>query len=256
MPRLRRGSLVSVVAVVFATIGVPEARDFLCARQRFASRTGLPVEHHRYRHQLRRIGCRATGEERTKDIIAKTGADVERLPTSNEKYQVGQTVEGTVDRIFYPAGIFVDIGCERNGLLEWGELKDGYPTKDASFDEGRRIEARILSNDGEAIFLTKRSGELERPPKPAKGSDNTDFKPFEDVASQEWLDAKLGNMKINGAFVYVEPPGGGSPATGYIRAQDLTNEFKAKAIRGMDLKVRVQKANAAEGQLWVTMKES
>eukprot|EP00913_Durusdinium_trenchii_P029695 g27832.t1 len=83
------------------------------------------------------------------------------------QFEVGQVVEGPV-RDVWRSFAFIDIGAERDAKLELSELEDGFSGKSlkAVLFREELVQSRVLEvGQNGAIWLTRRSGSLSRPPR-------------------------------------------------------------------------------------------
>ncbi|CAK9023761.1 unnamed protein product [Durusdinium trenchii] len=86
--------------------------------------------------------------------------------TPLEDLKVGEEVDGRVIKKFFPNGWFVNIGATKDAFLEFEEAFDGFPPqKFSTWRKGASLSARILEIHDGKIYITVRSGSLERPPR-------------------------------------------------------------------------------------------
>lgn len=192
---------------------------------------------------------------------AATIAELTEKLSQPEDFEVGQNVSGRVMATQFrgPSLAYVDIGADKDAVLEYGEMEDGFPTKRDPVRKGKQISARILEFNEEAdrFYLTMRSGDLSRPPRIKKSEENHDPESLRLVASEEWLDAEVLGIFTFGVFVNVTPSwGGGDPVFALLPKSEFSADFGSdpeKAIRGGKIKVRKLGLND-RGELRVTMK--
>ncbi|CAJ1397460.1 unnamed protein product [Effrenium voratum] len=118
----------------------------------------------------------------------------ERFPL--QALNIGQMVEGRVTYMNVRGAslAYVDIGAEKDAVLEYGEMEDGFPSKLTPVRKGSKVETRVLEYDEDLdrLYLTRRSGSLSRPARLAKAEENHDPEPLRRVAESEFLDAEAG----------------------------------------------------------------
>ncbi|CAJ1452084.1 unnamed protein product [Effrenium voratum] len=183
----------------------------------------------------------------------------ERFPL--QALNIGQMVEGRVTYMNVRGAslAYVDIGAEKDAVLEYGEMEDGFPSKLTPVRKGSKVETRVLEYDEDLdrLYLTRRSGSLSRPARLAKAEENHDPEPLRRVAESEFLDAEVVGIHTFGVFVNVFPSWGErQPVFALLHKKEFAGGFAQdpeKAIRGGKIKVRKLATNQ-RGELKVTMK--
>eukprot|EP00439_Symbiodinium_sp_Y106_P007600 s4736_g1.t1 len=151
--------------------------------------------------------------------------------TESDYFEVGQNVSGRVMATQFrgPSLAYVDIGADKDAVLEYGEMEDGFPTKRDPLRKGKQIYARILefNEESDRFYLTMRSGDLSRPPRIKKSEENHDPESLRLVASEEWLDAEVG---LEVVITLPEPP--------TVRAMaSMEDRIKVRILRGLSSRV-------------------
>jgi len=170
--------------------------------------------------------------------------------------EVGQTVRGIMKKRFSKNGFFVDIGAERPGLLESGEIEDGFPTEetwdkyvDMCHLKDEYFDLRVLEKSEDTLYLTLRSGDLTRPAR--RRLPNLDDS-FRDLSSDAWIESQVGGVYPYGVFVTVKHPTSGVEQMVLVRKSELTESFQDDCIRGCTARIRLFPDE--EGRLCGTMK--
>eukprot|EP00930_Biecheleria_cincta_P064172 TRINITY_DN49722_c0_g1_i1.p1 TRINITY_DN49722_c0_g1~~TRINITY_DN49722_c0_g1_i1.p1 ORF type:complete len:261 (-),score=55.08 TRINITY_DN49722_c0_g1_i1:276-1058(-) len=169
--------------------------------------------------------------------------------------EVGQEVDGVVVRGFGFLGYFVDIGAESNGLLEFEELVDGFPSKDEELRKGEFVTARVLETDGINFYLTRRTGDLARPPRFREKHTQEDVEAFQGVHDDEWLQGEVAGMWAKGVWVKITPPSGGWPVRSLVKPEDFTDGFAKTVFPGMKVMVRVTGVDVPQKRIDITMRD-
>lgn len=177
----------------------------------------------------------------------------ERIPVS--ELEVGQEVDGMVRRDFGFVGYFIDVGAEKNGLLEFEELVDGFPSKDDYLRKGDFVTARVLETDGENIYLTRRTGDLTRPPRFRQKPEPEDIEAFSGVPNDEWLQGVIAGMWAKGVWVKIAPPSGGRPVRSLVKREEFTGDFEKEVFPGMNVMVRVTGVDVPQKRIDITMRD-
>lgn len=197
----------------------------------------------------------AAAEDSEGEIKRPQGVTIGKEKKSVADLVQGQLLTGTVKNIFRGAGFFIDVGMDRNGLLEVGEILDeGFPTRGRrTLEIGEQITARVLSTEGGLLYLTLRGGSLERPKRFRFGK--PDVSGFKSVGPEEWLEVQVDRMQFWGLFVQAVPPGGGEPQEGIIHRDDFGSTIERKVKLGSTLRVRLKSVDSAQQVLAFTTKE-
>eukprot|EP00933_Yihiella_yeosuensis_P082740 TRINITY_DN96731_c0_g1_i1.p1 TRINITY_DN96731_c0_g1~~TRINITY_DN96731_c0_g1_i1.p1 ORF type:complete len:257 (+),score=31.39 TRINITY_DN96731_c0_g1_i1:28-798(+) len=194
------------------------------------------------------------------------------LPLSH--FEVGQNIEGTVVQIYCPSGVSVDVGCEETlGFLEVEEFQDGFPLDGPfSFKPGEKVNVRVLDVNPNAkledhgepdprgdhgntgkLHLTRRSGDLRRPPRYIADTQRcANLEPFTKISSDTWLDGEVVMLSSWAAFLKIEAPCG-EPFVGILSKEDFRGDFAATAIRGSHFQVRIKQLDIQCRRLLLTM---
>lgn len=206
---------------------------------------------------LRRIAFfhrTATAEEQ-EEVDEAVEEDVEEKLLVSE-LEVGQEVDGVVVNRLNSVGFFIDIGAEKHGLLEFDELVDGFTTKNDYLRKADFVTAaRVLEIDGRNFYLTRRTGELARPPRFRQKLSPEDVEAFEGVPSDTWLQGEVAGMWAKGVWVKIAPPSGGKPIGGLLKREDFTDGLENEIVRGMKVMVRVTGVDAPQKRVDVSMRD-
>jgi len=169
--------------------------------------------------------------------------------------KVGQELEGTVAR-HMQFGAFVNVGAEREGLVETEELSDGLPMK--KLRTGAKVTARVLKVEDGKFWLTLRSGDLARPYRdisPETWKD-IDLSPFAGIPADQWLDGEVHSIFIGrGVFISVKIPGTDKLAKGLLTKEEFVEGMVDNIHFGMKLRVRVLACDVEKGRLDFTVKD-
>jgi len=157
--------------------------------------------------------------------------------------QPGMLLDGTVDKVYFPAGVIVDVGCERNGMLEVGEFSGGFPINGIPFKKGDKIKVRVLSVDKKKFYLTMRDGDLMRAPRRRTSrTPKQNVRPYE--GREDWLLGDIDHMSAFGIFIRIyDEDGDGDPVFGLLPKANMDEEFAKQAVIGGCVKVRVAKVD-------------
>eukprot|EP00419_Tripos_fusus_P000010 CAMPEP_0172679982 /NCGR_PEP_ID=MMETSP1074-20121228/16437_1 /TAXON_ID=2916 /ORGANISM="Ceratium fusus, Strain PA161109" /LENGTH=638 /DNA_ID=CAMNT_0013498231 /DNA_START=66 /DNA_END=1982 /DNA_ORIENTATION=+ len=197
----------------------------------------------------------------TKKTIRATPT-TKRIPAANANgtfqiadLDIGQELRGVVTGK-NSGGVYVNVGAETNGYLRAQELEDeGIPRRIPKI--GEEMSVRVLSKNETYIWLTRRSGELERPPM----VDHLDLTAasFKDLRTTEWFDAEVVGMTLSGVILRATHPEGGEPASAYLDRLNFADDFGKKAKLGDKVRVRKKRVqHDVKNQrdfLFVSMKE-
>lgn len=173
--------------------------------------------------------------------------------------KVGQTVEGKVRKVG-TMGVFVDIGAKKKeGLIEVGEwLEEGGFPED--FQEaakkmiGQRISARVLRVQGTNLFLTRRSGAIERPQLHKGQNKEEDIMSFAEVSPGKWFSGQVIGMAPWGVYVsFREWPGG--RVQGLVHKSTFPDGFASEASIGQRVSVRIVSVDPAKKAIALSMRK-
>eukprot|EP00933_Yihiella_yeosuensis_P012724 TRINITY_DN12179_c0_g1_i1.p1 TRINITY_DN12179_c0_g1~~TRINITY_DN12179_c0_g1_i1.p1 ORF type:complete len:464 (+),score=119.30 TRINITY_DN12179_c0_g1_i1:198-1589(+) len=169
----------------------------------------------------------------------------EKMDVDTNDLEVGQTVTGRLAEES-AAGFWMDIGAPDNAFLPWGEIADTYSKQASAPPSDTDIEMRVLriaearsggKVDGvNTVFLTARSGSLERPALSASGNSEAVKDAMANVDSQ-WFDGTVAQLNKDAALVQFQAPND-ETAVGYVRKRLFTADFKENAFPGMSVRVR------------------
>eukprot|EP00929_Paragymnodinium_shiwhaense_P050278 TRINITY_DN25322_c0_g1_i1.p1 TRINITY_DN25322_c0_g1~~TRINITY_DN25322_c0_g1_i1.p1 ORF type:complete len:284 (-),score=33.68 TRINITY_DN25322_c0_g1_i1:203-991(-) len=199
---------------------------------------------------------RMRGEKKVKFDYTKRAEGVnpfKKTSFDSPAFREGQWVSGTVDRVYKQTMAFVDVGAVEHATLDIGEWTDGFVMPEERLYPGDCVACRVLSNDGNTMKLTLRSGSLERdrPAQNARG----DVADFADVSEEVWLDGKVTGITAWGVIIDVAPPNGGKLHAGKVHYKNFNPSFQHDCHYGVPVKVRVAGVNKFKNSLELTMKE-
>uniref|UniRef100_A0A7S4QQK7 S1 motif domain-containing protein n=1 Tax=Alexandrium monilatum TaxID=311494 RepID=A0A7S4QQK7_9DINO len=168
-----------------------------------------------------------------------------------EDFTPGEEVSGIVKAFVRNNGYVVDIGAKIAAHLEACEMRDGFPLE-GWLQKGQAITARVLdvSKAERRIHLTRRSGDLARPPR-ILAPKRSDLGPFAEAGSEDWFEGVVNQMAFFGVYVRIEPPGGGRPVEGLLHKNSFAKGFADEVARGSRVSVRVEKLEGKN--LYLTM---
>jgi len=182
----------------------------------------------------------------------KRGSDPTKLAT----LRVGDEVHGTVTKVLGRGGIFVDVGFGKDGFIEAGELRDGFPIDGLKFRKGTKITGlRVLRVSKGKLWLTLRIGSLERGPRiklPKLCREHVQA--FEGVPQDQWLTGIVNDISTLGVFVVVKPQRIGQQVSAFLHPSEFTNGYEDEAILGGTVGVRILSIDVAAGSIRLTMK--
>lgn len=193
-------------------------------------------------------------EEHARGGVIAREAEFKGVPVSY--LEVGQELQGTVVKKYFPGGVLVDVGAEHNGMLEVGEFGDGFPMDGIPYGKGDEIVVRVLTKEEQTnkFYLTMRKGSLERPPRRrTKGTRSQDVSAF--IGRQEWFEGEIDHMSAFGVYVRLESPGGDEPVVGLVSKNCFEEGFAKKAAIGAKVRVRVAKVDPVKKYVDLTMLE-
>ncbi|CAE7828163.1 unnamed protein product [Symbiodinium sp. CCMP2592] len=157
------------------------------------------------------------------NFAAPGGAD-DRIPL--ESLKVGTEVDAQILSKHRFSGWFVNIGTDRSAFLEFEEACDGFPTEGMNtWFRGSTLTARVLENDGEKIWLTTRSGSLERPKRFRTPPEESQIAEFSGISSEEWVDAEVCGMFPKGAWVRMTTPSTRTDFRCLLRKEHFTDSL-------------------------------
>jgi len=159
-------------------------------------------------------------------------------------FEPGEAVEGVVKSWVGTTGYTVDIGARRGAYLEACEMCDGFPS--TLLEKGDKVTARILdvTSAPDRIYITRRSGDLDRPERVPPPED-PDVQPFGEAGASDWFEGVVNQMVFFGVYVRVDPPGGSGPVEGLLHKSKFLGSFADEAFRGMRVAVRVERVEKA-----------
>lgn len=174
----------------------------------------------------------------------------DRMPVS--QIEVGQSFEGVVTK-FLRRGCFVDIGAERDGYMIAAEFTDGFPSNVSDLQEGCKVTVRVLSVADDTFSLTRRAGDLARPPVKEAPKPN-DVTGFMGVDEDMWFNGEVNAITTYAVFLLVTPPMGGQISGAQLNKKDFAEGFASSVRIGDTVRVRIKELKVLKRQLWVTMK--
>ena len=177
-----------------------------------------------------------------------------RIPLKDLK--VGEEVDGRVKGRYRSMGWFVDIGAIKDAFMEFEECCEGFPpNKMFTWRNGDSLTVRILELDDDRVYLTKRGGSLERPPRFRQSPSVKDVEAYRDVDANELIDASICGMSPNGIWLRLPSRAGdeGQDFRTLLRAEHCKESVKSTASLGMTVPVRVTGIDQEKNQVLVTM---
>eukprot|EP00929_Paragymnodinium_shiwhaense_P009065 TRINITY_DN113111_c0_g1_i1.p1 TRINITY_DN113111_c0_g1~~TRINITY_DN113111_c0_g1_i1.p1 ORF type:complete len:600 (-),score=162.08 TRINITY_DN113111_c0_g1_i1:32-1831(-) len=163
-----------------------------------------------------------------------------------------------------PYGVFVEVdppaldGQESSqarglGLVHRSELVDGFGKfTSEQVKVGQEVDVRVISVDADNNRLA-----LSMRPRQRGSQSMEDVSAFE--GHEGWLTGMVSSITKYGAFVDVEPPGGGVAARGLVHITQLKDGFvkdvNDEVVLGEEVKVRVVSVDTSKGRLLLSMKD-
>ncbi|CAJ1363208.1 unnamed protein product [Effrenium voratum] len=174
-----------------------------------------------------------------------------RIPP--EQLSAGDTVDGRIRKRHFFQGWWVDIGATTDALLEFEEAADGYPEGGMkTWCKMDSLSARVLAVDAEKnkIWITCRSGPLDRPPQFRQSPTEEDIKAFSDVPEAEWLDGEVCGLGPNGAWIRLRHSG--RDCRTLLPRKHFPESLIQSAHLGMKVPVRVTDIDVEKRRLFIS----
>lgn len=168
--------------------------------------------------------------------------------------RIGETVNGTVLRNLGTKRYRVDVGKGREVDLTAGELRDGFPVESARLKTGDEITARVLRIVDRRVWLTRRSGSLDRPPWEYDKLKSRRVSAFVGVPSNKWFFGEVVEMSLFAVWVKLTPDIEGEPCVGMVHKDEFYGDFVDRASYGMQVRVRIVKVDEGRNTIDLTMK--
>eukprot|EP00439_Symbiodinium_sp_Y106_P076059 s234_g15.t1 len=167
------------------------------------------------------------------NFAAPGGAD-DRIPL--ESLKAGTEVDAQILSKHRFSGWFVNIGTDRSAFLEFEEACDGFPTEGMNtWLRGSTLTARVLENDGEKIWLTTRSGSLERPKRFRTPPEESQIAEFSGISSErdQVLDGEFPHAMPRD-WVRKAPRTGWSPWHGSAAMGDFARKEEVRPLESVE----------------------
>lgn len=143
-------------------------------------------------------------------------------------------------RVVEELGCFVDVGADRQGLVHRSKISKSYvPVLSEAVQTGQTVKVwvRAVSPQGR-LDLTMVD----------ENAEDESLRPFKEVSADEWFEAEITGLSNAGAFVRVQPPGGGELVDGFIpisQIQECFVEHPADVLEvGQTVQARVTDATS------------
>lgn len=202
------------------------------------------------------------------DIVATRlhsviAARAESGGTALADLQVGQSLKCLRVKDYSKQGYHLQVGAERLGFIEMGELQEGFPSTE-TVDKmrnmkkvpGAEFDVRVLDKTNENLYLTMRSGDLTRPPrKLSRPSKVDEMGGLMDLGPQAWLEGEVVGVNILGAMVLLVDPTSSKEITLQLSKEHFTESFLKECTRGAMVRVRIS-GKDENGQPIITMKDA
>mmetsp|Transcript_43890 Transcript_43890/g.78868 ORF Transcript_43890/g.78868 Transcript_43890/m.78868 type:complete len:235 (+) Transcript_43890:78-782(+) len=177
-----------------------------------------------------------------------------RSAMSMDQLEVGQKYEGTVEGV-RPFGVFVDFGCESNGMVHISQLRDGFVDNiDDEVQLGQTVEVWVKGVSNGKIDLTMVESKVQGGGGSRPKAD--DLSVFEPLIGGEQITGTVKSVKPFGAFVEVEVDG--EVASGLVHISRLGNGFVEDAYsvvsEGDEVQVTVWDVDMDGGKLGLSMR--
>jgi len=159
-----------------------------------------------------------------------------------------------------PFGAFVRVtladGSEAEGLVHISQIRDGFIERvEDELEVGQEVQVRVQKVDelnGKMSLSMKDAGGGRAPREPK------DLSPFEDIASDQWLEGKVARIAPFGAFVTVTSPDG-KQGDGLVHVTQIRDGFvesvEAELEVGQEVKARVLSVDAGQGKMSLSLKD-
>jgi len=139
-------------------------------------------------------------------------------------------------------------------MIETGEqLQEGMPM--ARIPKGTKVYGRVIEKRDGKLFVTLRSGSLERPFRRLDRKERNE-EACQGIPADEWLEGEVYNMMFGtGAFVRVVAPGHSKPSGGLLRVEQFADGLEDDIVLGTKVRVRVINCEPELGRLEFSMQE-
>lgn len=174
-----------------------------------------------------------------------------------DELNVGGKYTGTVKRTA-PFGAFVDIGCEKDGLVHISCLKEGFVSNvDDEVREGDEVTVWVKNVGDGKIGLTMVESKLgDGGGGGGAPRRRADLSKFEGLVGGEMITGTVKSVQKFGAFVEVEA--GGEIAQGLVHVSQMSDDFVEDpwsiVSEGDEVQVTVQDVDIEGGKLGLSMK--
>lgn len=147
--------------------------------------------------------------------------------------KVGETLHGVVLGMHDRDAFVVDVGAFYDAILPVWECRDGFPERfDPSLARGSNVTVRVLSVDGDAVYVTRRTGDITRPSSREPLTFDGDATECISEGSDAVLEGTVVNMSMSGILLKVEAPSGGY-VSGFVHRDDFYPAFLDEARIGL-----------------------
>merc|ERR1719362_2010598 len=163
-----------------------------------------------------------TKKEKSTKKTNAAAVDKETIQMGN--LEIGQKLKGIV-KGRNNGGVYVQLGEQVDGYLRAMELRDeGFPKRVPQ--PGEKVSVRVLSKNETYVWLTQRSGDLERPE--VVDHLRLTATSFEGFPATEWFGAEVVDLTFSGVTLQVTHPGGEQPAPAFLDRIDFAGDFENK----------------------------
>mmetsp|Transcript_62177 Transcript_62177/g.116337 ORF Transcript_62177/g.116337 Transcript_62177/m.116337 type:complete len:223 (-) Transcript_62177:149-817(-) len=215
-----------------------------------------PLSHARARGTRKALLITASVAAFTALVCPQSFASPGSIPDdriSVDSLEIGMEVDAMILNKHRFSGWFANIGTDNPAFLEFEEACDGFPKDGMStWLRGSSLSARVLEKDGQKVFLTMRSGSLERPKRFRTPPSEDQIAAFSDVPATDWFDAEVCGMFPKGVWIKMASPDGEFRTL--LRKEEFEESFTESCHIGMKIKVRVLEADVNKKRLFVTMR--
>eukprot|EP00933_Yihiella_yeosuensis_P033781 TRINITY_DN2741_c0_g1_i2.p1 TRINITY_DN2741_c0_g1~~TRINITY_DN2741_c0_g1_i2.p1 ORF type:complete len:246 (+),score=25.47 TRINITY_DN2741_c0_g1_i2:84-821(+) len=179
---------------------------------------------------------------------------IPRMAKIISELEVGEELDGKVTKKYSYNGVFINVGAEKDGYMEFAECSDGFPAHSfAALSKGASVRVRVLERSGEKLHLTCRSGDLARPARVRIPQVPEHVQAFEGITPAEWLDGTVSGMIPKGLWIELSHPAGGEPISSVLLRENFANDIESSVSLGMKVKVRITDVDLSQKRVNVTM---
>lgn len=161
-------------------------------------------------------------------------------------------------------GAFVEVAAlpgstPATGLVHITDMRDGFISDPSEVVQvGQSVQVRVVNTD----LFSRRLSLSMKDPSPSREirTRPQDVSAFNQVSGTEWFTGRVMRTTNIGAFVEVEPPGGGNPVKGLVHVKHMQEDGivddPAQVVdEGQEVRVRVISVEPYSGRIGFSMTE-